>query len=611
VRSRGKAGWLRSGACAVLCAGCVLLVPGRGQSQEAPQLYERQRLERALQGRALAIDPRPEGKRIAFIKIAREEVFESDELIIPLLLPRFAPTWPNAFHWLTEEDVIRRELLIKVGDRYDSERVEESMRNLRELGVLALVRIVPVMTDDASSVGLFVYARDLWSLRLETAFAGTADSLDLSAQLTERNFLGRHKLLAARFAINPKSFSLGEAYIDPRVLGGELSLSQSFDLIFNRDSGDTEGSRGALSVSQPFRDLRQRWGWSAMASYLDYVYRPLLGSRIKSYRSDAQGRPDFCEQHEPECVRSVWDDQSQAASFTGSYRRGTNYKQTFSLGAAYSDREVRANAETQLMPGQEQVFQLLLPRTRRQVYPFFSYDVFVPRYVVLNNLSTFGKSENVRVGPELGASVSVPLRAFGSSTDSVRFTSDLGYVLAAGDALAEASLAVEARLEEGKVVDQRSSTLLRGATPQWLLGRLVLLGSWDARRHDTSQTQVTLGADNGMRGYENGSFPVVGGNRLRGNVEYRTLPLVVESVHLGTVLFYDLGSVYREIRDAELHHAIGAGLRLLFPQFNHTPFRLDFGVPLDSEGFTVQLSYGSEQAVPLTAADDASALAEF
>jgi hypothetical protein len=343
-------------------------------------------------------------------------------------------------------------------------------------------------------------------------------------------------------------------------------------------------------------------------SYVDYVYRALLGSEIKSYRSDAQGRPDYCEQPAPECVRSVWDDQAQAASVTGSYRRGEAYKQTFSLGAAFSDREVRANAETQLMPGQEAEFErLLLPRTRRQIYPFFSYDLFVPRYVIFNNLSTFGKSENVRIGPTLGASMSVPLRAFGSSTNSVRFTADLGYVLAGHDALAEAAVAAEARLEEGSVVDQRASTRVRGATPQWFLGRLVLLGSWDGRRRDTSQTQVTLGADNGLRGYEKGAFPVVGGNRLRGNLEYRSLPLVVESVHLGAVLFYDLGSVYRELRDAELHHAIGAGLRLLFPQFNQTPFRLDFGVPLDQKGFSVLISYGSEQAIPLTAADDAAA----
>jgi outer membrane translocation and assembly module TamA len=201
----------------------------------------------------------------------------------------------------------------------------------------------------------------------------------------------------------------------------------------------------------------------------------------------------------------------------------------------------------------------------------------------------------------------LPLEAFGSSTNSVRFTGDMGYVLAYGEALAEAALGGEARLEEGRVVDQLGTALLRGATPQWFAGRLVLYAGWTGRRQDTSATRVVLGGDNGLRGYDAGTFRVVGGSRLRTNVEYRTLPLVIESVHLGGVLFYDGGSVYAAVDEIEWQHAAGAGLRLLFPQLNHTPFRLDFGVPLDEGGFSVVVSYGSEQAIPLTAGEDAVA----
>jgi len=311
------------------------------------------------------------------------------------------------------------------------------------------------------------------------------------------------------------------------------------------------------------------------------------------------------EETDPACLRSVWDDHSYSASVSGSYRRGVLYKQTFSLGLGFGDRDVAPNAETALAPGQEQAFELLLPKERRQIYPFTSYSLWVPNYVVFRNLSTFGKSENVRVGPVLGASVSLPLQAFGSSTNSVRFTGDLGYVLGDGQALAEASIAADARLEEGHVVDQRIDAVLRGATPEWFAGRFAAYASWNARRRDTSQPRMLLGADNGLRGYKAGEVHLIGGSRLRGNVEYRTTALVVEAVHLGGVLFYDAGTVYGDLNDLDWYHAAGAGLRLLFPQFNPTPFRLDFGVPLDEKGFAVVLSYGSDQAVPLTAADDA------
>jgi hypothetical protein len=582
-------------------AALVLAVIATNSAARADSdgLYETQRVERALRARALEIDPDPEGKRIAFIQVAREDVFVDDEIW---------PTWPNLFHWLTDENTIRRELLLDVGERYETARVEETMRNMRQLATFALVRIVPVKARQPGTVGLLVYTRDLWSLRLETNFSGTADALYLTAQLIERNFLGRNKAIGARFHLEPKSFSVGELYTDSRVLGGDLTLSQSFDVIFNSESGKTEGSQGTLSLSRQFRDLRQRWGWSTSAKYARYVKRSLVGSEIQRDRPNPGGRPVPCEPEEtdPACLRSVWDDQSYAASVSGSYRRGVAYKQTFSLGLGFGDYHVAPNAETALAPGQEQAFELLLPRERRQIYPFTSYSLWVPSYVVFRNLSTFGKSENVRVGPVLGASLSLPLEAFGSSTNSVRVTGDLGYVLGDGQTLAEASLATEARLEEGQVVDQRADAVLRAASPEWFAGRFVLYASWNLRRRDTSQPRMLLGADNGLRGYDPGEWRAIGGSRLRGNVEYRTSALVVEAVHLGGVVFYDAGSVYTDLDKIDLHHSAGLGMRLLFPQFNPTPFRLDFGVPLDQEGFTVVLSYGSDQAVPLTASDDAA-----
>ncbi len=144
-------------------------------------------------------------------------------------------------------------------------------------------------------------------------------------------------------------------------------------------------------------------------------------------------------------------------------------------------------------------------------------------------------------------------------------------------------VAGEARLEEGHVVDQRAGLVLRGATPPFMLGRLVLYAVWDVRRNNTAKPQITLGADNGLRGYPPDEFRAIGANRLRSNFEWRSLPLVFESVHFGAVVFYDAGAVYETTANVDMHHAAGAGLRVLFPQFNQSPFRLDFGVPLDDK----------------------------
>src|SRR5262245_11029058 len=134
---------------------CSLAWAGVGHAQGAADSYETRRLELFLQGAQLESEPNPEGKVIAYIRVERREVFEADDLAVPIILPKFASTWPNAFHWVTTEQRVRAELLLQVGDRYSDRLVEESMRNLRRLSsLLAMVRIVAVKTATPGSVGI-------------------------------------------------------------------------------------------------------------------------------------------------------------------------------------------------------------------------------------------------------------------------------------------------------------------------------------------------------------------------------------------------------------------------------------------------------------------------
>jgi outer membrane protein assembly factor BamA len=133
---------------------------------------------------------------------------------------------------------------------------------------------------------------------------------------------------------------------------------------------------------------------------------------------------------------------------------------------------------------------------------------------------------------------------------------------------------------------------------------------WEVRQNDTQRTFVALGGDSGLRGYPAQYFYGFGASRILSNLEYRSLPLKLQSVHIGGVLFYDAGTVYRRLSSASFHHSAGAGLRVLFPQLNRTVFRLDAGFPLDTPGIGVQLTYSSDQVVPLTDLEDRLAAAD-
>jgi hypothetical protein len=244
-----------------------------------------------------------------------------------------------------------------------------------------------------------------------------------------------------------------------------------------------------------------------------------------------------------------------------------------------------------------------MPKPRTESGPALSYEFFTPTWVTFVNLGTYGQSENVRVGPRLLLSTRLPLKAFGSSTDSWVLSGNAGLTLAPRGALIDMRATQSGRYEGGRFVDQRTTLLLRGASPMFLGVRFVGSIAFDLRKRDTQNTYVTLGADSGLRGFDTQALKGVGANRAIGNFELRTLPLAWRSVQVGGVVFYDVGSVYANLPDFRAYHAVGAGLRLLFPQFNRYPFTLDGGVSFDPVFHFVPAFTGG-QYVPITAMED-------
>ncbi len=576
------------GALALLSSQVIAAPPARAATAD----YEEGRLALALaRGGWTRVDA-PEGRLIGAVHVVRRDVFAEDE---PL------PTLFNAFHWLTRERVVTRELLFRAGEPWRQVAVDESVRNLRALGIFNVVRVVAVEGAEPDAVDAVVLTRDLWSLRLESSFRLTAGHLDkLDLTLVERNLFGRHKQTALRFELLPKTFSVGDYYIDNRLFGGGLSLTQTFDLVFRREDGDLEGSKGALSIGRPLRTLKQRWSWQVGLAYSDVIGRQLSGSELLTW--DA---PDTAAQ---EAIPRRWDYVAMSAAATIVHQSGgADLKHRLSVGLAGSDVSA-APLEHDLPSGDpalERAFRRdVLPRERRQVYPFVGTAGFVPDYETFTNLAGFGLSEDVRQGPWWSALLGFPLEAFGSSDDALFLRASAGWVLAPDGGLLDVSAGVAGRLEQGELMDQVYEARVRGASPLWPFGRLVARAHFEGRRADSAATLVTLGGDSGLRGYPSQAFYGFGACRVRFNVELRTPPLVVASGRVGAIVFWDGGAVYERLSDFALRQSAGVGLRFLFPQFNRYTFRLDVGVPFDGEGFTALVNFGSLQAVPLTKAED-------
>ena len=129
------------------------------------------------------------------------------------------------------------------------------------------------------------------------------------------------------------------------------------------------------------------------------------------------------------------------------------------------------------------------------------------------------------------------------------------------------------------------------------------------QREQITADPLSLGGDNGLRGYPSQHFLSFGGNRIRTNVEYRTKPSRFGPFYGGAVAFYDAGTLYGGTYESGYVQAVGVGARAVLPQASASTYRLDFGMPIEGNGFLVMLKAGTitletNQAIPITPRDD-------
>lgn len=189
--------------------------------------------------------------RVRAVILQRGAVFDSAE----------ARNWPyrlaNALHVETRPGVIRRELLLDVGDPYDSLLVAESERNLRALGIFQDVRIERQETD--SGIVLLVRTTDAWTTTVGVGAetSGSQSVIDLSLQ--EGNLLGTRTAARVGYRNDPDRSSIVFAFDTPRAIDHRIGVGAS--LVERSD-----GRAATASLRLPFLSLSSRTGASLATS---------------------------------------------------------------------------------------------------------------------------------------------------------------------------------------------------------------------------------------------------------------------------------------------------------------------------------------------------------
>lgn len=550
---------------------CALLA-GSAAATENFSGYERESLKIALDRTGGTVDPAPEGKVVEGIDVVALDVIEPRDP---------APRFLNWFHVTSKDEVIRREALLKPGDRFSRALAEETERNLR-VRQLSVVLLVATRGSAEDRVRLLLVTKDVWSLRVNwepTIVNGHLQSLLL--QPSEENFLGRHKIVNATVALGRATYSVGLGFTDPRVGGSRLQALGSASLIFNCKSGKTEGSTGAFSYGKPLYSMLTKWSWIAATTWSEGTTRPYgtLGNSICS--DDRPALVNFRSTPQNDAVPYSYHLQSLSSEFSVTRSFGTFLKNDVSFGLE-SRRRLYTPPDLSAFPQDTQrVFLETLPVSDTRISPFVQLHAFRNKFLRVLDVETLGLQEDYRLGHDVWLRVYPALQAVGSSRDLLGVYSGLGYTVPLGDGLARAYAASTVELSRRETSDAEISGGARLVTPRLPFGRLVLDGFVQDRYENYLKPQVSLGGTSRLRGYRTQAF--VGSNAVTGNIELRSRPIEVLSVQVGAALFYDVGDAFDRFDEMRLKHGVGGGLRFVFPQLERTVLRIEVGVPLNRD----------------------------
>ena len=525
----------------------------------------------AVVGPGYELDENPEGKLIESIEIVPLKVFEDGETT-DRSLARVARV-ANFFHSTTKPQIIGQELLFARGQPYDSQRVEESARNLRQLTQFSLVLIVPLKGITPGSVRLVVITRDVWSLRLNWAIEFGSSGLSyLLVNPTENNLFGRHISVGGLFLLEPDTYSLGLLSSVPRIKGTRLEASGSANIVFNRQTGDGEGSFGSFAFGQPLYSIDVKWAWGFGLLWRNDVDRLYSGSDpVFFVAQTALG---------DELVPIAFHQTRLLTGFELLRSFGRRYKYDVSSGfeADVRDYEATRDPGTSLAAFRQFV-EVEVPVSDTRLSPFVQLRTYTSDFVSLIDFETLALQEDFRLGPEAFLRLYPASSALGSTRDmlgvlwGVSYTLRLGTGLVRGVSLSQLEWATENRN------DAQVETALRIASPRLPFGRIMLDGVvFNRYLRYLNRERFALGGDTRPRGYAPAEFR--GQDAVAASFEVRSRPLDILTIQVGLAAFADVGAAADSFDELSFKPSVGLGLRTLIPQANRFVFRVDWGLPL-------------------------------
>jgi hypothetical protein len=507
---------------------------------------------------------RCEGAVIRQVDVQCLDIFD------PVPVGRFSGIYSgmNKLHIRTRSSTVRSLVLVEPGQVWNSDRILETERLLRQVEYLEPAVIRSRLVND--SVDVQVVTHDQWTtqpeLNLERGGGVTYGSVGFS----ERNLLGMGLGLSLAYRNEPTGHTRSAELSSRRLFGSQLEGQL-------KAASGTTGTSDAVALGEPFRSLDDPRSWSA--SWWRTNAEQLLfssGSVVASF-------PFRFEQAMAERgFGHVFPD--------GQVRR-------YTLGMALYDRNYGPTVASPNVPvtfpgGEEEL---------KMRWAFGRATFWTPHWIERRGIEMFDQVEDFDVGALVSLEGGMVMRMLGSTADEaiakLRFETGTE-TRRFGFGYAHALMSTRIRggpLETLAHIDSR-----------WIQQpsqsvTLVVAALGESADRAPREVQYIIGGLNGLRAYPVQALAGTQVWRLNGETRWVAARDVLSLVSLGGAAFVDAARAWGPGSNGEpWHHDAGFGLRLSFPHAAmHQVARFDVAFPLsptrDGRREAV-FSFGSSQA---------------
>jgi hypothetical protein len=494
--------------------------------------------------------------------------------IVVITQPPFNEKLPARLEWVrrtvrglhvnTREEVIRRFLLFRVGERCDPVQRAESERILRAQPYLVDARI-QVYDDEAGGVRLEVETRDDFSLLLEPRLNGKAP-IFRGIRFGETNLAGTatSARLEWREGLNYNDI-LGLRYTDYQFAGGrnELRITGQRNLY---------GQQLEVGVVRPYYTDLQRFAWTASMGGTRDPQRLLRGDL-------------------PSNGVTIRREYAQV----GALVRSGDVGRLRLIGGSLT-RELERTDDLLLLLGKEGARPDTVPGPR---LTFGKQHVIranamlgfrAIRFVRVQGFDALTGTQDIRVGVQLGVVAGQSIRVAGA-VDRDRMVATNIYLGAGGQkwflgaqGITEARYNINRGRWDNVIGSGRTAWYFRPAVRQ----TTILQAEWSGARRMQSPFQLSLAdPDGGLLGHRRSQ---IGGARrfvLRGE-QRMVIPARVNVADLGLAVFSEAGRMWAESsvpysQDTPWRGAVGVSILAATPPKSRRLWRVDFALPLGND----------------------------